>query len=134
MLSVLVINGGRGAASIIPNLLEHEDLLITSVVNAYDDGKSTGEIRKFFNMLGPSDIRKVQELMLPKSSKIYQDNLNLFKYRFPNQHKREDALKSIEDFVKGKNDKLVKISFSSDKIKNTVRIFFKKFFKLLVLY
>ena len=45
MLSVLVINGGRGAASIIPNLLEHEDLLITSVVNAYDDGKSTGEIR-----------------------------------------------------------------------------------------
>ena len=59
MLNVLLINGGRGAAQIIPKFLEKEDLFITSVVNAYDDGKSTGEIRKFFKMLGPSDIRKV---------------------------------------------------------------------------
>ena len=44
MLNVLVINGGRGAAQIIPKLIEKEDLLITSVVNAYDDVKSTGEI------------------------------------------------------------------------------------------
>jgi 2-phospho-L-lactate transferase/gluconeogenesis factor (CofD/UPF0052 family) len=60
MLNVVVLNGGRGAASIIPALLCREGLNVTSVVNAYDDGKSTGEIRRFFDMLGPSDIRKVQ--------------------------------------------------------------------------
>ena len=84
MLNILVINGGRGAASLIPSLLKKEGLLVTSIVNAYDDGKSTGEIRKFFQMLGPSDIRKVQKLMLPRSSKDYSKNLELFQYRFPN--------------------------------------------------
>ena len=71
-----------GAAKIIPKLIEKEDLLITSVVNAYDDGKSTGEIRKFFKMLGPSDIRKVQELMLPVKNSDYKSKLQLFRFRF----------------------------------------------------
>ena len=71
MLNVAVINGGRGAASLIPSLLNAPGLQVTSIVNAYDDGKSTGEIRKFFGMLGPSDIRKVQELMLPEDHKDY---------------------------------------------------------------
>ena len=53
-------------------LLYFAIVFITSVVNAYDDGKSTGEIRKFFGMLGPSDIRKVQELMLPITSKYFR--------------------------------------------------------------
>ena len=52
--------GGRGGTSIIPSLVSNPDIKLTSIVNAYDDGKSTGEIRDFFNMLGPSDIRKVQ--------------------------------------------------------------------------
>ena len=51
--------------------------------NAYDDGKSTGEIRRFFNMLGPSDIRKVQQLMLPKGDPDFESNNWLFEYRFP---------------------------------------------------
>ena len=65
MLNVVVLNGGRGAATLIPTLLSRQGLHVTSIVNAYDDGKSTGEIRRRFGMLGPSDIRKVQELMLP---------------------------------------------------------------------
>ena len=80
-MNILIFNGGRGATSIIKNLKKINKIKITSVVNAYDDGKSTGQIRDFFNMLGPSDIRKVQELMLP-------DNLHegpikeLFSFRF----------------------------------------------------
>ena len=83
MLNITIINGGRGASSLIPNLIERQDLHVTSIVNAYDDGKSTGEIRKVFHMLGPSDIRKVQELMLPKENPRYLENLDLFRYRFP---------------------------------------------------
>ena len=80
MLNVVVINGGRGAAGLISALLSKQGLHVTSVVNAYDDGKSTGEIRRFFGMLGPSDIRKVQELMLPHDDPDYQANLNIFRF------------------------------------------------------
>ena len=56
MINVVIINGGRGASSIIPEILNNPQFKLTSIVNAYDDGKSTGRIRNFFNMLGPSDI------------------------------------------------------------------------------
>ena len=82
MLNVVILNGGRGASSIIPALLSRQRLHVTSIVNAYDDGKSTGAIRKFFGMLGPSDIRKVQELMLPRDDPDYDKNLALFQYAF----------------------------------------------------
>ena len=78
MLNFVVINGGRGAGTLIPSLLNHPGSHVTSIVNAYDDGKSTGEIRKFFDMLGPSDIRKVQELMLPTDDPDYLSYMGIF--------------------------------------------------------
>ena len=83
MINIVIFNGGRGAGTIIPALQSIENIKITSIVNAYDDGKSTGEIRRFFNMLGPSDIRKVQQLMLPKGDPDFESNNWLFEYRFP---------------------------------------------------
>ena len=53
MINVVILNGGRGASTIIPELIEKNNVKLTSIVNAYDDGKSTGEIRRFFSMLGP---------------------------------------------------------------------------------
>ena len=82
MLNVVVINGGRGAATLIPALLDRQGLHVTSMVNAYGDGKSTGEIRSFFGMFGPSDIRKVQQLMLPKDDPHHDAHLSLFNHRF----------------------------------------------------
>ena len=68
MLKIVIINGGRGASTIIP-LYCLEDKSITPS-NAYDDGKSTGEIRKFFNMLGPSDIRKFKSFFYQAPMKL----------------------------------------------------------------
>jgi len=99
MLNVVILNGGRGAAAVIPALLARQGLHVTSVVNAYDDGKSTGEIRRFFGMLGPSDIRKVQELMLPVADPDYQANLELFQYRFPQDCQREYVLAHLQAFA-----------------------------------
>ena len=131
MLNVLIINGGRGAASIIPELIKKEDLFVTSVVNAYDDGKSTGEIRRFFQMLGPSDIRKVQELMLPIQSENYKNNIELFQYRFPSKCNRKEAIFKIKKFVYQKEDTLLGIKFKSEKIKSTIRLFLKHFLENL---
>ena len=43
-------------------------------------------------MLGPSDIRKVQELMLPTQSYDYANKLKLFRYRFPFECNRDEII------------------------------------------
>src|ERR1700710_770290 len=99
MLNVVVLNGGRGAVSIIPAMQSRQGLNVTSIVNAYDDGKSTGEIRRFFDMLGPSDIRKVQELMLPEEDRHHDSARALFAWRYPLDAEREAALADMQAFV-----------------------------------
>lgn len=55
---VAVICGGRGAASWIIKL-QSLGLKVDLLINGFDDGQSTGEIRRLFRgILGPSDFRK----------------------------------------------------------------------------
>ena len=52
-LKLVIFSGGRGTTSIVEALLRHDQTLVTSIVNAYDDGLSTGRIRGFVEgMLG----------------------------------------------------------------------------------
>src|SRR4051812_46814544 len=117
MLNVVVLNGGRGAAALIPALLARQGMHVTSVVNAYDDGKSTGEIRRFFGMLGPSDIRKVQELMLPADDPDHAQNLRVFQYRFPEVCTHDDVAATLHAFARGETQDLAGAKFSSEKVR-----------------
>ncbi len=61
MLRVAMFSGGSGTASIARALVDtlKEDVSLMLIVNCYDDGLSTGAIRKAIpGMLGPSDVRK----------------------------------------------------------------------------
>ena len=79
--NVLFICGGSGGASIIQSF--NNDLFnISSLINCYDDGKSTGKIRDLINILGPSDIRKLQSTYL-RSNKKNNSLVKLFDYRLP---------------------------------------------------
>ncbi|MES2504240.1 MAG: 2-phospho-L-lactate transferase CofD family protein [Myxococcota bacterium] len=127
MLNVVVFNGGRGASTLIKELLVRPGVSLTSIVNAYDDGKSTGEIRRFFNMLGPSDIRKVQELMLPMNDVDYALNLDLFQYRFRSGATRSEALDYLKKF------ELDDMPFRSRLIRTALRRFVKEFTQSLEL-
>ena len=127
MLNVVILNGGRGAAATIPALLARQGLHVTSVVNAYDDGKSTGAIRRFFGMLGPSDIRKVQELMLPQDDPDYEANLNVFRYRFPDGVKHTDVIAELQSFAVGQNNELTGSHFASEKVRLSLRSFILEF-------
>ena len=127
MLNVVILNGGRGAAATIPALLARQGLHVTSVVNAYDDGKSTGEIRRFFGMLGPSDIRKVQELMLPEDDPAYQANLQVFGYRFPLDCIHDDVLAHLHAFVEGAQTNLVGVRFIGAKVRSALQSFEREF-------
>ncbi len=58
-LRVVLFSGGRGSAALSTELVRRPDVSLTIAINGYDDGLSTGEVRRFLgDALGPSDFRK----------------------------------------------------------------------------
>ncbi|WP_169983718.1 2-phospho-L-lactate transferase CofD family protein [Microbispora sp. H10836] len=58
-VAVTMFSGGRGAASIARGMLGTPGVGLSLVVNGYDNGLSTGALRRYLpGMLGPSDFRK----------------------------------------------------------------------------
>lgn len=58
-MRIVAFAGGRGGASVIDHLVRDPAITLTVVCNGYDDGLSTGVVRRLMNdMLGPSDFRK----------------------------------------------------------------------------
>ena len=58
MTKVIVFSGGRGSSSLIKALKVFPNVELRLIVNAYDNGLSTGILRSIFEILGISDIRK----------------------------------------------------------------------------
>jgi 2-phospho-L-lactate transferase/gluconeogenesis factor (CofD/UPF0052 family) len=55
----VLFSGGRGSAALARQLVSSPAVTLTIVINGYDDGASTGEVRRFLgDSLGPSDFRK----------------------------------------------------------------------------
>ena len=120
MINVVSFNGGRGARNLFTSFLEIEGVHITSIVNAYDDGKSTGNVRNFFRMLGPSDIRKVQEVMVPTSLTDYKQVMHLYNYRYPySDHDR--ILSELTAFANGSTNDLTGVVVSDHVILEALR-------------
>ncbi|MDB5740443.1 MAG: hypothetical protein JWP16_1483, partial [Alphaproteobacteria bacterium] len=81
---VVLFCGGRGSATIIRALLRQTGIDLTLLVNAYDDGLSTGALRSFIpGMLGPSDFRKNLSYLLGNYSDAQYALKNLMEYRLP---------------------------------------------------
>ena len=101
-LKVVLFSGGSGTQSITEAFLRHPQIALTILINAYDDGHSTGRLRRFLpGMLGPSDVRKNINRIMPavergqKSLKLISD------HRLPVGVARADALRSIGAIVNG---------------------------------
>ena len=55
----MLFSGGRGSGALTRQLVTLPNVSLTIAINGYDDGASTGEIRRFLgDALGPSDFRK----------------------------------------------------------------------------
>jgi 2-phospho-L-lactate transferase/gluconeogenesis factor (CofD/UPF0052 family) len=58
-LRVVLFSGGRGSGALGRLLIRDPRIDLTIAINGYDDGASTGEVRRFLGAcLGPSDFRK----------------------------------------------------------------------------
>jgi len=56
---VVLFSGGRGSGALSSQLVANPQIALTIAINGYDDGASTGEVRRFLgDCLGPSDFRK----------------------------------------------------------------------------
>jgi 2-phospho-L-lactate transferase/gluconeogenesis factor (CofD/UPF0052 family) len=83
-IKVALLCGGRGSTTIIKELLRWPDIHLTLIVNAYDDGLSTGALRGFIaEMLGPSDFRKNLSYLLDLHSGGQYALKSLLEYRLP---------------------------------------------------
>ena len=59
LIEVSLFCGGRGSANLIKELVKYSNIKLNLIINGYDNGLSTGVLRKFIpGMLGPSDFRK----------------------------------------------------------------------------
>src|ERR1017187_7933574 len=83
-LSVVLFSGGSGTQSITEPFLKHPQISLTILINAYDDGHSTGRLRRFIpGMLGPSDVRKNINRLMPQSDQRHRALRFLSDHRLP---------------------------------------------------
>lgn len=99
-INAVVFCGGRGSMSIIQELLRRSHVQLTLIVNAYDDGLSTGALRDFISeMLGPSDFRKNLSYLLDPYSEGQYALKNLLEFRLPKSVEKFE-LTHLVDFFK----------------------------------
>lgn len=109
MLNIVVISGGSGSTELqkgLSELLGYGNYKIDIIINAFDNGKSTGTCRRVFhnNILGPSDLRKNHILNfklkydkeLKENNKYYCDLLSLFEIRLSAENPEEYYKKAFD--------------------------------------
>lgn len=83
-IKVALFSGGRGASTIARELSRRPGVRLTLLINAYDDGLSTGALRGLVpGMLGASDFRKNMSNLMDLHSSAQYELRTLLEHRFP---------------------------------------------------
>jgi len=101
-INVVLFSGGSGTHSITEALLAQRQISLKILINAYDDGHSTGRLRRFIpSMLGPSDVRKNINRLMPSAERCHRSLKLISDYRLPVGISRADALAFIDAVLSG---------------------------------
>ncbi len=101
-INVVLFSGGSGTQSITAALQKHPQISLKILINAYDDGHSTGRLRRFVpGMLGPSDVRKNLGRLMPASERSEKSLALVSEFRLPVGIARAEALDWIDRIVAG---------------------------------
>lgn len=83
-LRVVLFSGGRGSGALGRLLIRDPRIDLTIAINGYDDGASTGEVRRFLGAcLGPSDFRKNASRLAAELKTAPDDLIALLDNRLP---------------------------------------------------
>jgi len=101
-INVVLFSGGSGTQSITAALQKHPQISLKILINAYDDGHSTGRLRRFVpGMLGPSDVRKNIGRLMPASERSEKSLTLVSDFRLPVSIPRAEALDWIDHIIHG---------------------------------
>jgi GT2 family glycosyltransferase/2-phospho-L-lactate transferase/gluconeogenesis factor (CofD/UPF0052 family) len=99
--NVVILCGGRGSGPLANQLLD-QNARVTCLVNAFDDGLSTGRLRYVFDELGPSDLRKNLLSLMNLDVAGYWSRYEVFAHRYPAENERAaEFRREIEDLCAG---------------------------------
>jgi 2-phospho-L-lactate transferase/gluconeogenesis factor (CofD/UPF0052 family) len=117
-LRIVIFSGGRGSGVISKELLRDPRIALTLAINGYDDGLSTGEIRRFLGeALGPSDFRKNAHCLAAELSACPKELLDVLDTRIPEGTDRAHGLALLQSLDTRLNRK------SGDALMTVVRLF-----------
>ena len=84
MVKVVLFSGGRGSSALAKQLVVQSNVTLSLLINGYDDGMSTGEVRRFLgDSLGPSDFRKNSTRMASVLESAPAELIELLDLRLP---------------------------------------------------
>jgi len=132
-MKIVLFCGGRGNSNLIRQLVDNDDVKLSLIINAYDDGLSTGEIRRLIpGMLGPSDFRKNLSLLLvPASesqlvfSKILEHRMQIDSLKF------KEFTNESKNFIKKKSQAEILIN-SDPKLSGLIALMTSRQKKILL--
>jgi len=108
-VNVVLFSGGRGTSNISKTFLRYPHMELCVMVNAYDDGLSTGRLRDFIpGMLGPSDVRKNITHLMPDDEKCFQSLKTIIEYRFPEGISFAEAADNLQALSNDNNPPAIK--------------------------
>lgn len=109
-MKVTIVTGGSGSEALQKGLwdLYGDNLEISHIINFYDNGKSTGAVRKVYNgkIGGPSDIRKNQILRAKLEGKS-GELVSFLEERFTKRDAKEYVLEKLNRLDVSKSKKSI---------------------------
>jgi 2-phospho-L-lactate transferase/gluconeogenesis factor (CofD/UPF0052 family) len=95
-LRVVLFSGGRGSGALAALVATDPRVNLTVAINGYDDGRSTGEVRRFLgDALGPSDFRKNASRLATLRRSCAPALIALLDSRLPDRATGEDVRQLI---------------------------------------
>ncbi len=93
---MVLFSGGRGSGVLTRQLISNPSIALTVAINGYDDGASTGEVRRFLrDSLGPSDFRKNASRLATELHSCAPALVELLDYRFSAEATPADGRRAL---------------------------------------
>jgi 2-phospho-L-lactate transferase/gluconeogenesis factor (CofD/UPF0052 family) len=102
-LRVVLFSGGRGSGGLSKELARDPRIRLTVAINGYDDGASTGEVRRFLgDSLGPSDFRKNASRLALQMATCSPALVELLDSRLPAALSTDQAVAALRRVAEGR--------------------------------